>query len=162
MNAASPLAIDDLDLELIRILSDDARLSNRKIARELGITEGTVRGRIKKLQQDRLIAFTAVTSPDLESESQMAFISVQGEQDNIRKIASNIADLPGIVGVLVTMGQFNIFCICLFDHLGSLHATSSEKIAQMPGVLSVETTIAVETVKYDSRVVRITGDNQAR
>ena len=55
---SAPL-IDDLDRQLIDILSNDARVSNRKIAADLGVTEGTVRGRIKRLQQDGLIAFTA-------------------------------------------------------------------------------------------------------
>lgn len=41
--------IDDLDRQLIAILSSDARVSNRKIAADLGVTEGTVRGRIKRL-----------------------------------------------------------------------------------------------------------------
>ena len=61
--------IDDLDLQLIDLLSRDARVSNRKVASELGVTEGTVRGRIKRLQQDGLIAFTAITSPMNRSES---------------------------------------------------------------------------------------------
>ena len=39
---------DELDLQLIELLSRDARVSNRKIAAELGVTEGTVRGRIKR------------------------------------------------------------------------------------------------------------------
>ena len=39
--------LDDLDRQLIEILSRDARLSNRKIAADLDVTEGTVRGRIK-------------------------------------------------------------------------------------------------------------------
>ncbi|MDE2436305.1 MAG: AsnC family transcriptional regulator, partial [Sphingomonadales bacterium] len=51
--------LDHLDRQLIETLSSDARVSNRKIASELGVTEGTVRGRIKRLQQDGLIAFTA-------------------------------------------------------------------------------------------------------
>ena len=47
---SAPL-IDELDHQLIEILSKDARISNRKIAADLGVTEGTVRGRIKRLQQ---------------------------------------------------------------------------------------------------------------
>ena len=37
--------LDDLDRKLIDVLSKDARISNRKIAADLGVTEGTVRGR---------------------------------------------------------------------------------------------------------------------
>ena len=65
---------DELDLQLIELLSRDARVSNRKIAAELGVTEGTVRGRIKRLQQDRLIAFTAITGLEMAEKSRLALL----------------------------------------------------------------------------------------
>ena len=36
--------LDDFDRQLIEVLGRDARVSNRKIAADLGVTEGTVRG----------------------------------------------------------------------------------------------------------------------
>lgn len=66
--------LDELDRKLIEVLSHDARVSNRKIAADLGVTEGTVRGRIKRLQQEKLIAFTAITSFDLADTTRLAFI----------------------------------------------------------------------------------------
>ena len=94
--------IDDLDRQLIDILSSDARVSNRKIAADLGVTEGTVRGRIKRLQQDRLIAFTAITSFGLENSTKMAFIGVLAEVERVRDIAQTIAKQ----GVGVAVEQF--------------------------------------------------------
>lgn len=159
MNQPNTTQLDGLDHSLIAILSKDARLSNRKIASELGVTEGTVRGRIKRLQQDRLIAFTAITSPDLHEENQLAFIGVLADVDKVRDIAKAVAELPCISGVLITMGRFNIFAISLFDELENLYTTASETILSMPGVHHVETSVAVRTVKYDTRIVRITDND---
>ena len=85
--------IDDLDAQLICLLERDARVSNRKIAAELNVTEGTVRGRIKRLQQDRLIAFTAITGFDMADKSRLGFISVQADVVNVREVAREIAKL---------------------------------------------------------------------
>lgn len=148
--------IDDLDRQLIAILSNDARVSNRKIAADLGVTEGTVRGRIKRLQQDRLIAFTAITSFGLENSTKMAFIGVLAEVEKVQELARKIAELPLINAVMITMGRFNILAICLFNELDTLHSVASEQILAIPGVHHVETSIAVKTIKYNSRVVRIT------
>jgi DNA-binding Lrp family transcriptional regulator len=152
---SAPL-LDDLDRQLIAILSQDARISNRKIATDLGVTEGTVRGRIKRLQQDRLIAFTAITSFGLERATKLAFVGVQAEVENVARIARDIADLSGVNGVLITMGRFNILAICLFSDLEELHNIASDQILAIPGVHHVETSIAVKTVKYNARVVKIT------
>lgn len=153
--------LDDLDMQLIDILSQDARLSNRKIANELGVTEGTVRGRIKKLQQERLIAFTAITSPDLESEVTLAFIGVQTDIESMQRLGAEISEFPGITGTLITMGRFNILAICLFENLNQLYHIASEQILALPGVHHVETSIAVKTIKYNSRIVRITDTDYA-
>jgi Lrp/AsnC family transcriptional regulator, regulator for asnA, asnC and gidA len=53
--------LDELDHKIVAKLGQDARVSNRQIAAELGVTEGTIRSRIKRLQNDRLIQFTVVT-----------------------------------------------------------------------------------------------------
>lgn len=152
----SAALLDDLDRQLIDILACDARVSNRKIAADLGVTEGTVRGRIKRLQQDRLIAFTAITDFGLENESKLAFIAVQADVQNVREIAGEIGELPLVNAVMITMGRFNILAICLFDTLDRLFEVASERILAIPGVHHVETSIAVKTVKYNARIVRIT------
>lgn len=149
--------IDELDSQLIEILSKDARTSNRKIAADLGVTEGTVRGRIRRLQKEGLIAFTAITSFELADNTKMAFIGAQVDVDRVREVASRIAELDTINAVMVTMGRFNITAICLFNELDRLHEISSEQILSIDGVHHVETSIAVKTLKYNARIVRITG-----
>ena len=157
--AMESVQLDDLDLQLIDLLSTDARVSNRKIAAELGVTEGTVRGRIKRLQQEGLIAFTAITGLGMAEKSRLAFISVQAEFENVRTIARQIAELPLINAVMITMGQGNILAICQFDDLDGLVDVASDRILGLPGVHHVETSIAVKTLKYNSRMARITAPN---
>lgn len=153
--------IDDLDRGLIEILSNDARISNRKIAAELGVTEGTVRGRIRRLQKEGLIAFTAITSFELADDTKMAFIGIQTDVDKVRQIAETIAAKKNINGVMVTMGRFNITAICLFNELERLHQISSEEILTLDGVHHVETSIAIKTLKYNFKIVKITADQIA-
>ncbi len=148
--------LDDLDHQLIRILSKDARISNRKIATDLGVTEGTVRGRIKRLQQEKLISFTAITSFGLYQQTRLAFIGVQVDVENVQRVADEIAAMPAVNGVLITLGRFNILAICLFNELDELHHVASNLILTIDGVNHVETSIAVQTVKYNPSVVRIT------
>jgi len=148
--------LDDLDLQLITLLSQDARVSNRRIASELGVTEGTVRGRIKRLQAEKLIAFTAITGFEMVRKSRLAFISIQAEISLVRDIARQVSDMPQINAVMVMMGQFNILAMCLFEELETLVDVASDQILALPGVHHVETSIAVKTVKYNARMAKIT------
>ena len=148
--------LDALDTQLIDMLGRDARVSNRRIAAELGVTEGTVRGRIKRLQQDGLIAFTAITGFQLEQRARLAFINVQADVDRVREIAQVISDIPSVNAVLITMGQFNITAMCLIDDLDMLVELASDQILAVSGVHHVETSIAVKTIKYNARMAKIT------
>ena len=148
--------LDDFDRQLIAVLARDARVSNRKIAADLGVTEGTVRGRIRRLQQEKLTAFTALTSLGTQGAVTLAFIAVQAEVEKVKQVADAIAQIPSVTGVLITMGRSNIIAICLFEELEQLVEVSSDRILAMPGVHHVETSIAVKTFKYNARVVKIT------
>ena len=148
--------LDAVDRQLIDILARDARVSNRKIATDLGVTEGTVRGRIKRLQQERLIAFTAITSIEMEDPAKLAFIGIQADIQNVQAIARQIADLPTVNAVIITMGRFTILAVVLFGELDQLHEVASNQILAIPGVHHIETSIAVKTLKYNPRIVRIT------
>jgi DNA-binding Lrp family transcriptional regulator len=147
--------LDELDRKLIDLLAQDARVSNRKIASRLGVTEGTVRGRIKRLQQDRLIRFTAVTGMEMGPRVRMAFIWIQADVSQVLHVADRLKDNPEISAVLVVMGRFNLLAIYLFRELDDLVTMAADRILALPGVHHVETAIAVRTAKYNARIARI-------
>jgi DNA-binding Lrp family transcriptional regulator len=150
------IQLDDLDLQLIKLLSRDARVSNRKIAALLGVTEGTVRGRIKRLQADQLIAFTAITSFDMAANSRLAFFNIEADVANVRGIAQQISELQHINAVMLMMGKFNILAMCLFQDIDLVVDLASDHILPIKGVHNVESSIAVRTFKYNSRMAKIT------
>ena len=55
--------MDLIDKQIIDILQDDGRSSNAAIARDVGVSEGTVRRRLKKLIDDDYIKVIAITEP---------------------------------------------------------------------------------------------------
>jgi len=149
-------ALDDLDRALIESLGVDARVSNRRIAQALGVTEGTVRGRIKRMQDEGIIAFTAITGLELAQKTRLSFIGVNALPARQREVANAIAQMAEINAVLLCFGEFDILAICLFDELSELVTITSERIVGMEGVLQVEPAIAIDTIKYNTGFARIT------
>ncbi|HAJ00941.1 MAG TPA: Lrp/AsnC family transcriptional regulator, partial [Dehalococcoidia bacterium] len=52
--------MDELDRRIISLLQMDGRASNAKIAREVGVSEGTVRRRLRRLIQEDVVKVIAV------------------------------------------------------------------------------------------------------
>lgn len=148
--------LDEFDHQILEVLSGDARLSNRKIAQSLGVTEGTIRGRLKRLQEENYLRFTAITALSYLGNPLLIFIGVTAEQGRVKEVAQAIAEMDGIRSVIITLGRFNIHVVGMYGTLDEVLNIANNAILAVPGVRHVETSISVKQLKYDSRLAKIT------
>lgn len=147
--------LDDLDHKIISLLFEDARISNRKLASQLVVTEGTIRGRVKRLEDENLIRFTAVTSIENLATPRLAHIGIQVEQSLTQQVIDALNAMPEVNVVIKVFGRFDIFATGLFQSLAEAHQIAGDNIQGLKGVRHVETISVVEIVKYDNRVAKI-------
>jgi Lrp/AsnC family transcriptional regulator, regulator for asnA, asnC and gidA len=148
--------LDNFDHQILEVLAGDARLSNRKIAQALGVTEGTIRGRLKRLQEENYLRFTAITALSYLGNPLLVFIGVTAEQGRVKEVAQAIAEMGGIRSVIITLGRFNIHVVGMYGSLDEVLNVANNAILALPGVRHVETSISVKQLKYDSRLAKIT------
>ena len=87
MKNSMPL-LDALDRRIVDLLTVDARVSNRQIAAQLGVTEGTIRGRINRLEQGGAIRLTAVTNVAFAGSPKVVLIGIQAQHGELRAVES--------------------------------------------------------------------------
>jgi Lrp/AsnC family transcriptional regulator for asnA, asnC and gidA len=148
--------LDGFDHQILEVLAGDARLSNRKIAQALGVTEGTIRGRLKRLQEENYLRFTAITALSYLGNPLLVFIGVTAEQGKVKEVAQAIAEMGGIRSVIITLGRFNVHVVAMYSSLEEVLNIANNAILALPGVRHVETSISVKQLKYDSRLAKIT------
>ena len=148
--------LDELDQKIVDALAIDARTSNRKIAAELGVTEGTVRGRIKRMEDEGQIRITAETNIDHLRNPTLAYIWVEVDSAmEVKDVAQALADTPQIGFVAVTLGRFDILAITLVQNNGQLADFLNTKVSVIPGVRRTECSLGVTFVKHDYRMSKI-------
>jgi Lrp/AsnC family transcriptional regulator for asnA, asnC and gidA len=138
------------------LLSRDARVSNRQIAARLDVTEGTIRGRIKRLEEENCIRLTAVTSPLYTGSPKVVLIGVQLESGQRKSVCQALTAMPEVGCVIVTLGRYDVLAIGLFRTLEEVVELANNRILALPGVRHVETSVAAKTLKYDYHVAKIT------
>lgn len=153
MRAQEP---DELDQRIISRLARDARVSNRQIAAELQVAEGTVRSRVKRLQAEGLIQFTMVTDLRLAGSPNLVMIGIDAEPSQVADLAKQLAEMPEINCVVVLLGRYSLLAISLIVSIEQLNAEIIEPIRAMDGVRHVETSISVDNIKYEFGIARIT------
>lgn len=151
----SKVRIDDTDRRILGLLSGNGRRSNREIAQKLGLGEGTVRGRIDRMQERGMIKIMAVTSFAARDPAMVAYIGVRADLRHLAETARAIADLDFVRFVATMIGRYDILVITLVRDGGELVRLVNEEIMTLPGVRHADTSLAVKGLKYDYRWGRI-------
>ena len=149
-------SLDEVDRAIVAALAGDARVSNGQVAEELGVTEGTVRARIKRMEEEKLIRITAVTNIDRFADATLAYIWIEVERsDQTRAVAQTLAAIPELGFVGVTLGRSDILAITMVRNTEHLAEFVHERINSIPGVRRSDSTLGVNFVKHDYRMARI-------
>src|SRR5690625_1817968 len=80
--AGDEQSLDRLDRQILDWLSMDARTSNRRIAGAVGVTEGTVRTRIRRMEAAGQIRLTAVTNIEHLVNPVLAYVWIEVERSD--------------------------------------------------------------------------------
>ena len=139
--------IDDLDNEIIEILGSDVRMSNAGIARNLGVSEGTVRRRINIMKEQGIIDVKVVLNPaysDMESE---AIVGIKVNLALIRKVVHELDQIEEIRWINITSGSFDIFVNVVAKSLSDILSLLQNRIGKIEGVDRVETFTTLEVSK---------------
>src|SRR5690606_38986701 len=84
---------DELDLQILEILREDSRISNREVARRIGVPEGRVRSRIRKMLDDRAICFSLIMHPVVAGYKVSAYVRFAVEERHLQAAADYLCAL---------------------------------------------------------------------
>ena len=146
---------DDVDERILELLRDDGRLSNREVARRLDISEGTVRQRLKKLEDARAIRIGAVVDPVKLGIGVAASVMVTVDPAHLSSALDAFCLLPGVAYVAAITGRFNVFITMTAVDLTALRAVISDRIERFKGVFAVEVRLLLRSPKHEYHVIAI-------
>ncbi|MDR3655966.1 MAG: Lrp/AsnC family transcriptional regulator [Mycobacterium sp.] len=141
-------SIDELDLSIIHELQINARRSNRQIAADLGVSEGTVRGRIKRMQTDRVFRIQAVSDITVSGLGAHAFIGVKAAPGKAREVAKVLARRDDVAQITRLLDDFDFLAVLVARDRPTLINSVLNEIALAPGVQRTETFDTVGTLKH--------------
>ena len=139
--------MDELDSKIIEMLQEDGRASNAAIARDAGVSEGTVRRRLKGLMNEEYIRVVAMPDPKKMGFTAEALIGIQVDTNRIDQIAADIAELNDVSWVSVTSGSYDIFAWVALETSAALGVFLRTKIGMIPGVRRTQTFVNLVSKK---------------
>lgn len=136
---------DDLDWKIIQILSREA-VSNSTVADTVGVSEGTVRSRIKKLKESGILQVRALTNPEVLANKQLVLIGMRVTEARLLDAkAQEVAALGGVLSVSITSGRFDLIAEVLTDSNKGLVRFLTEALSSVEGIRSSESFIMLKS-----------------
>ena len=139
--------LDRVDCRLIRLLQKDGRMPSNAIAQELGISEFTVRRRLKRILDNGIIKIVAVANPmDLGFEI-AGNLKIRIDLKKADDVLEKLKKLDALIWVALTTGGTDIDVDFVVRSLKEFHELVFKKISKIDGVLSTEASLMVDLVK---------------
>jgi len=155
MIAETELVLDKTDLHILRLMQDNARISNADLARELGMAPSGVLERVKKLEQKGVILqYTARINPTALQQKMLAFIFMKAaDGPGCNDTAKELARIPEVQEVHHVAGDDCYLVKVRTNDSTTLMSLMRNSFSKIPNLLSTRTTIVLETVKEQQQLV---------
>jgi Lrp/AsnC family leucine-responsive transcriptional regulator len=155
MSGKKDIQLDQVDLSILRLMQENARIHNTEIARELGMAPSAILERVKKLEQRQVITgYHAKINPATVDQKLLSFIFIKAA-DGIGCIstAEALAAIPEVQEVHDIAGDDGYLVKVRTSDSSALVELMRQSFSKIPNIISTRTTIVLDTVKEQSHVV---------
>lgn len=148
--------LDIVDRRIIALLQQDAKLTNKEIAAELGLTTTPVYERIKRLEEDGYIRrYVALIDREKLGYSLVAFCNVQLKehaQRYLRQFEAEIGQLREVVECYHIAGQFDYLLKVIIQDIHAYHDFIVNKLATLENIGNVQSSFVMQEIKWGTAV----------
>jgi Lrp/AsnC family transcriptional regulator for asnA, asnC and gidA len=141
------IQLDDKDRRILNLLQENSRTPYIHIADELGISEATVRYRVKNLVDNGVISkFTVLLDPKKIGYSTTGILMVKITSDNFEEASEQISNLLEAYHIFQNTGEYNIVAVVHardLEHLSDLR----KRVERIRGVREVSLSAATRLIK---------------
>jgi Lrp/AsnC family transcriptional regulator for asnA, asnC and gidA len=139
--------MDNIDLNILAFLQRDGRKPYTEIAQTLGVSEGTVRNRVTRLIDERVVQIVGLVDPYQLGFDAPAIIGVSVQPSEIEDAAAMIGAFPEVSYLIEVSGEFDLIVEVMCRHRDHLAQFLNQRLSKVPGVQRTQTSLILRTFK---------------
>jgi Lrp/AsnC family transcriptional regulator for asnA, asnC and gidA len=161
---SEPVTLDVTDLKMLLLLSEDARISQRSLARELGMSAPAVADRLARLLRQGVITGYGVrlnwSALGYPTTVYVTVTAVTGYEQGL--IMARLRALPEVEDVMLVTGDFDMLVrVRVRDHT-HLRDLLINSVWQIEGIQRTETSLTIAEMKPKNTASALLADMIAR
>lgn len=142
-----PRNLSSMEKKIISLMQENGRIPFVKVAKQLDVTEGTVRRKFNKLEKEGIIKITALCNPHMIGYDSPAFIGISAEHRSIDSLVKQISKIPEVQFTAVTTGPYEIMTQVVATSNKHLYELIVD-IAELKGVTGTYTFLILDIHKH--------------
>jgi Lrp/AsnC family leucine-responsive transcriptional regulator len=149
-----PKPLDAVDRKILNELQQDGRISLADLAAKVGLSPSPCLRRIRILEKAGVIArYAAVLDQVAVGLPVSVFVSIKLERQReqaLEKFSKTIARWPEVLECYLMTGPRDYWLRVVVPDLAAYERFLKEKLTRVEGVASIESSFALEQVKYSN------------
>jgi DNA-binding Lrp family transcriptional regulator len=145
--------LNETDVRILKGLLEDARFSSRQIAKNVGVSVGTVLSRIRKMENDGIIkGYSALLDHEKLGYELTVVTEITVSKGRLTETESEIAKISNVCGVYDVTGLTDAIIIAKFRSREELGRFTKTLLA-LPYIERTNTHVVLKTVKENFRLL---------
>jgi len=140
--------MDATDELILQLLQSNGRRSNREIAKELAIPEKQIAARIRQMLGNDDMRIVTVTDIFAAGFDFMLFIGVEVAERPADEVAEDLAAMPEVLSVMLTMGSCDIEIVVVAEDHARLTQFVTGRLSRVAGIRSFALSLGLDMFKY--------------
>ncbi|MGE0747302.1 MAG: Lrp/AsnC family transcriptional regulator [Rhodospirillales bacterium] len=144
--------LDPTDRRILRVLQDNARISNADLAREVGLSPSPCLRRVRELEEAGVVrGYVALLEPGAVGLPVSVFIQVTLErqvEQALELFEQTIAARPEVMECYLMTGDADYLLRVVVADVAAYERFLKEHLTRIPGVSSIKSSFALNQVKY--------------
>ncbi len=141
--------LDDIDVEILKIINDDVRTSYRQISRDLEVSVGTIHNRIDKMDKTGVIRkFSPIINHERLGFVLTTIIGVRVKGGKLKNWEEKTFFNKNVLAIYDVTGDYDAILIAKFKDIDELNAFIKE-LSKDSVIERTYTQTVLETIKED-------------
>lgn len=157
--------MEKLKEEVIKLLTENARFSDKDLAKMLATDENKIKKTIEELEKEGVIVkYSAIINTEAVSNNSVeALIEVKVAPQKLKgfdSYAEEIYNFPEVTSLYLMSGGFDLAVFVKGKDLGDIAKFVSEKLSIIDGIVSVQTHFILKKYKIEGQITKKSTESQ--
>jgi Lrp/AsnC family transcriptional regulator, leucine-responsive regulatory protein len=161
MNAISEqntsISLDEKDIEILRILQQDAKLTVREIGDRINLSATPTHERIKRLENEGVIRkYVALLNPKRIRKNILVICLVSlksHDKKGAKKFIHAIQEFPEVIECYNISGESDFMLKVVSESMETFHRFYVNKLAEVKGIRQTKSSFVMDVIKESHQII---------